>query len=380
MGQRHEMPSAAIIRSVLDEMAPVFEGRECSRTLEHPFYNEQMLIAAIPLRGSNGAAGAVLLNAPIASINDFMLRIYGYIAGVGMLAVLLALAASAWLSTGIVRPLKQMQRIAGEMAGGNYSTRVSVNSQDEVGELAGSLNSLAQELEKFAMQTQQAEKLRREFVANVSHELRTPLTIIKGYNEAMLDGAITDPAAVNKYRRLIREETERMERLISDLLDLSRLQAGNGIDMEIIPLGDLAEAVTAKFSGQANEKGIQLLAEAQPATVLGNGDRLTQLMMILLDNAIKYTQTGGTVKVSVEADRTGVVLEVSDTGCGIPPEDVPFIWERFYKVNKSHSRSEAGAGLGMAIAREIIELHKGKSVVESFVNKGTTIRISFPYS
>lgn len=380
-GKGQGVPSGGILRSVLDEMAPVFQGKEWTHTFQHPFYHEQMLIAAVPLRKNDDTvAGAVILNAPVGPINEYMNRIYLYIAIVGLVAVFLALAATAWLSRGIVRPLRQMQQIAGAMATGDYKTRVTVSGDDEVGDLGKSLNSLAQDLAAFVSQTEKVEKLRRDFVANVSHELRTPLTIIRGYNEALLDGSVTEPAAVEKYRSLIRDETERLERLIRDLLDLSRLQAGHGVfDMEPIPLADLVEGVAAKFRGQAVEKGIMLSVEAQTAaTIAGNGDRLTQMLVILLDNALKFTQAGGTVCLTVRPAPSGAELVVADSGCGIPEEDLPFIWERFYKVDKAHSRSEAGTGLGLAIAREIIDLHKAAVTVTSQLGKGTVFTVTFP--
>lgn len=381
MGMGQGMPSAGMLKSVLEEMAPVFQGREWTRTFQHPFYNEPMLIAAVPLRNSdNSVAGAILLNAPVQSINNYMYRIYMYISAVGLVAVLLALAMAAWLSRGIVRPLGQMQQIAGAMARGDYETRVSVTSEDEVGELGKSLNSLAQDLSAFVKQTEMVEKLRRDFVANVSHELRTPLTIIHGYNEAMLDGTVSDPATIEKYRMLIREETERLERLITDFLDLSRLQAGHSQELELIPLSELAEGVAAKFRGQASGRGITLAVQTAPAMVMGNGDRLTQLMVILLDNALKFTPSGGIARLIVHVTCSGAELVISDSGIGIPSEDLPFIWERFYKVDKAHSRTEGGTGLGLAIAREIIELHKAVVTVDSNPYQGTVFCVRFPHA
>ncbi|KYZ75035.1 hypothetical protein AXX12_15780 [Anaerosporomusa subterranea] len=378
-GKGQAMPSAGMLRSVLDEMAPVFQGQEWTRIFEHPFYNEQMLMAAVPLRNSDGSvAGAVLLHAPIQSINEYMYRIYLYIGVIGLVAILLALAITTWLSRGIVRPLRQMQLIAGAMARGDYQTRVSVTSEDEVGELGKSLNSLAQDLAHFVRQTEMVEKLRRDFVANVSHELRTPLTIIKGYNEAMLDEAVTDPVTIKKYQHLIREESERLERLIYDLLDLSRLQSGHRQELEPIPLAELAEAAAAKFRGQATAKGITLSVETEAVMVAGNGDRLTQLIVILMDNALKFTPAGGSIRLVVKEVPTGAQLSITDSGVGIPTEDLPYIWERFYKVDKAHSRTESGTGLGLAIAKEIIELHQGTVVVNSRPNEGTVFTVSFP--
>jgi len=371
------------IRAIIDELDPVFINRKTwTKSFNSPYYGEKMLVVAVPIILTNGqVGGAVLLHAPVAGIDAFMHRIYYYVGSAGLLSALLALCVVNYLTRKIVRPLKAMQETADAMARGDYNTLVNVETTDEIGRLGLALNSLARDLAGYIAELHKMEKLRRDFVANVSHELRTPLTIIRSYNEALLDGTIDESTHLKRYYRLMRDETVRLDRLINDLLDLSRLQSGKDADdKEKIPLPALVDSVVQMQKLQAEQKGIHLVADTEepiPA-ILGNGDRITQLLLILLDNALKYTPSGGAVTVNTFANGDAVVLEVTDTGAGIPAEDLPYIWERFYKVDKSHCRDDSGTGLGLAIAKQIIELHHAAMTVTSQVGQGTKIVIRFP--
>lgn len=371
---------AGFIRSELD---PVFEGKVWTKIFEHPFYEEKMLVVAVPIFDADGkVSGAVILNRPVTAINSFMENMYYYIGIAGVVAFVLALVVVSWLTRGIVRPLKDMQETAAAMARGEYSNVVAIHSNDEVGHLGIALNSLAQDLAKYIGELNQMEKLRRDFVANVSHEFRTPMTIIRGYNEALLDGTISDPELVKKYHRMMGDEILRLERLITELLDLSRLQSANmKMDKEKLPLAALADSVVNLIKQQAEQKQVDIVVnkEEKGTTIWGNGDRIIQLLLIIMDNALKYTPAGGTITVSTLRDGDWVTLQVADTGIGIPKEDIPYIWNRLYKVDKSHCRADGGTGLGLAIGKEIIELHQAKVMVTSEVQQGTTITIQFPY-
>ncbi len=383
MGQgRHGMGQGGVLaRALADRLEPVFAGQVLARSFYHPVYDENMLIVGVPLYKADGTVnGAVLLNSPVRGVDEFLRRIYFYIGGLGLAALLLTFFLVRRLATGITRPLRDMQEAAAAMARGDYAIRVKADGGDEVGELGGSLNALAQELGRFVAGTARMEKLRRDFVANISHELRTPLTVIRGYTEALLDGTVQEPQEADRYHRLMRDETVRLEGLINELLDLSRLQAdGAALPMERIPLAAIAESVAALLKPRADQAGVALtLATDGEAAVDGNGDRLTQLVLIFLDNALKFTPAGGRVTASVGRCGGEVRLQVADTGRGIAREDLPFIWERFYKADKSHGRSAAGTGLGLAIAREIVARHGGRVEVASELGKGSTFTIYFP--
>ncbi|MCL6448177.1 MAG: phosphate regulon sensor histidine kinase PhoR [Armatimonadetes bacterium] len=225
------------------------------------------------------------------------------------------------------------------------------------------------------------EEMRSEFVANVSHELRTPLTSLRGYLETLLDGAIEDPAATRRFLEIMNKETERLTRLVDDLLDLSKIEERRVVHRwQPVQLVENINRVVTMFRPQANEKNLELTAEvpADLPAVHGDPDMLTQVLINLVDNAVKYTPAGG--KVTIRAGTAGgdVRVSVEDTGIGIPPESLPRIFERFYRVDKARSRELGGIGVGLAIVKHIIRAHGGKTYVESAVGKGSTFSFTLP--
>lgn len=381
-----EASGAAVSLADLTGMTEIIQavqanyGQTWARTYYHPYYEENMLIVAVPFQPIDGTTtGTVMINAPLTEIDGFLRHVYAYLGYAGLAAILFALVLAAYMARGIVRPLKAMQAAAAAMAHGDYERRVTVTARDEVGDLGDSLNSLAQVLGEYVRQMEKTDKMRRDFVANVSHELRTPLTILHGYNQALQDGTITDPAKVKKYHRVMGDEILRLEKLIADLLDLSQLQAnGMGLALEDVSLTEVVDNVSTLLKQKSEKKGVGLTVYTDPAVpaVRGDGDRLTQLVLILLDNAVKFTPAGGRISIRLTVEERAVVLTIADTGAGIAAEDLPYIWERFYKADKS--RASGGTGLGLAIARQIIELHGAAIDVASTGGEGTTFTIRFP--
>lgn len=371
------------VKALAQEIDTIFKGQLIAKTIVDPAYGENMMIVGVPSKNEFGQVeGAIIMHAPMGSLNDFLTKIYLHIVLLGLFALILTLFIVDWLSTSIAKPLKSMEEAASALAHGSYNVQVDVKTEDEVGQLGKSLNALARDLNTFVCQTERTEKLRRDFIANVSHELRTPITIIRGYNEALMDyGAVTDCETTIKYLLLINDETIRLERLVKDLLDLSRLQSGNiPLETESIPLNAVGKSVVTMLEQQAEQKKVMLkLGEIQPVEIEANGDRLIQLLVILIDNAIRYTSAGGEVTVSVTKEESFAVLTIQDTGVGIPAADLPYIWERFYKVDKAHTRAgtSTGTGIGLALAREIIQLHGAVAEVQSRVGQGTIFRIKF---
>jgi len=381
--QSGQSPSLAAI-SGIEEVRQQLEaasGKAWAKTIYHPYYEENMLLVAVPLNQTeNQPPGTVLINAPLSGFDSFLSRIYWYIAAAGTVGILITIIIANYLSTSIIRPLRSMQAVASAMAGGDYSVQAKVETNDEVGDLSRSLNLLIKALNEFVSKTEKTDKLRRDFVANVSHELRTPLTIMCGYNEALLDGTISQPEQVEKYHKVMRDESIRLQKLINELLDLSHLEAGTAtLEKEPVFLAEIVDNIVTLFKKPSQEKGVILqtaIANGLPE-IQAYGDRLTQLVLILLDNALKFTPAGGTIILSVGAVNNILTLSIADTGCGIPPEDLPYIWERFYKVDKSRTRVKGGTGLGLAIAKEIINLHGATVDVASEVGKGTVFTIQF---
>jgi len=243
-------------------------------------------------------------------------------------------------------------------------------------------------------QLKRLESVRADFVANVSHELRTPLTAIKGYAETLLNGALKDPDAAVRFLTIIDRHSERLSRLIDDLLTLSNLESG-AVELrhDEIALAELISEVFEVVKDKAERGGIKLMQELPPELplLLGDSDRLQQVLLNLIDNAIKYTPASGTVTVTakivhgphgseIDAELEGEWLEVmvADTGCGIPESEIPRLTQRFYRVDKARSRELGGTGLGLAIVKHIIQAHGGSLRIESQINQGTTVHILLP--
>lgn len=222
------------------------------------------------------------------------------------------------------------------------------------------------------------ETIRRDFVANVSHELRTPLASIRAMAETLQDGALLDPSVADRFLGTIVTEAQRLTRIAEDLLVLSNAESGSP-QKKPINLSALIDEVVSRFRPQAEKTGITLAtAASSEQTVNADRDQIEQVLINLIDNAIKYTPAGGHIQVRLDGEGDFVTLLVQDTGIGIMPEDLPRIFERFYRVDKARSRQSGGTGLGLAIVKHIVEAHGGKVMVESQFNHGSTFSFTLP--
>ncbi|MYL19463.1 HAMP domain-containing protein [Halobacillus litoralis] len=230
------------------------------------------------------------------------------------------------------------------------------------------------------------DKLRKDFIANVSHELRTPISMLQGYSEAIVDDIAESKEEKNELAQIIHDESLRIGRLVNELLDLARMEAGHiQLSMESLDMESYMHKIVRKFQGVANDKGVILHSAIDPAvqTASFDPDRIEQVFTNLIDNAIRHTESGGEVFIRVEAGTGGWVGAVSDSGLGIPEEDLPFVFERFYKADKSRKREnknyKKGTGLGLAITKNIVEAHEGSISVHSRLKEGTTFTFKIPY-
>lgn len=290
----------------------------------------------------------------------------------GAIALVVSTIVAFFLSNSITRPLAAITRATEAMARGDYQQSIPVAGEDEIALLATGFNRMARAVE-------QARQSQRDFLANVSHDLRTPLTSIRGFAQAILDGQVSDTAGYIHAATIIQEEAGRMSDLVEELLDLARLEAGNvKMARERLDLTALVRSSIEARTPQAAAAGVTLRAEgADVPAVMGDEGRLKQVFDNLLDNAIKYTPLGGMVTVSIRQDGKWVAVAVADTGRGIPKEDLPRIFERFYRADKSRGET-VGAGLGLAIAKEIVSAHGGRITVESEEGQGSVFTVFLP--
>jgi signal transduction histidine kinase len=290
----------------------------------------------------------------------------------GLVGIFVAVILAVIITRSVALPLKKVAEAASAAARGDLDQRAPVTGPAEVRTVAQAFNHMTDEVTA----TQQAQ---RDFLANVTHDLRTPLTSIQGFSQAIMDGVASDPTAATRAAAIINDEAGRMNRMVQELLDLARVEAGRfNMTKQTIKLHELLVGLGERLMPKTAEKGIMLEMDV-PAlpSIAGDGDRLIQMFTNLIDNAIKHTPSGGTITLMAAVKNNGVLIKVRDTGEGIPAEDLPHIFERFYQVDKSRQRKE-GAGLGLTITKQIIEAHSGTISAESVEGLGTVFSVWFP--
>jgi signal transduction histidine kinase len=286
----------------------------------------------------------------------------------GLLAVIVMLA----ISHRIVQPVERLTAAAQQMEKGDLTTRVNVQSSDEIGQLARAFNAMADGLAR-------QEQLRRNMVSDVAHELRTPLTNIRGYLEAAQDGVMPlDTALVDN----LHEEAMLLNRLADDLQELALAEAGQlRLERQLVDVGDVARAAIEAVRPQAEARGLQLSLDTPSGLVVeADAHRVAQVLRNLLNNAMDFTPKGGQITITARREGAFVRAEVRDTGPGIAPEHLPFVFERFYRADKSRVRTTGGAGLGLAIVKQMIEAQGGRVWVNSALGAGATFGFALPLS
>lgn len=342
--------------------------------------NEPMLSVAVPWGKGNRIYGGIVLHAPVKGINDAVSRVRETMAWALALGVVAATLLASYLSWSIARLLKEMERMAAELRQGRYDRRLSVHRDDEVGDLARTFNELAERLEASERERKRLDRLRDELLANLSHELRTPLTSMQGFLEALQDGLVEDEELRQKYYRLMAHETAHMSRLIDDMLDLAKLQThAIRLNREAVDVKELLAFVAMTFEPEARDKGTAIVLDVpdELPPVYGDSVRVEQMLNNLVSNAVKFTENGR-ITLRAWAEGSGVCIEVADTGVGIAAEDLPRIFERFFKVDRHRTKKNRGSGLGLAIVKELVELHGGRIEVQSQLGQGTTFRLWLP--
>ena len=340
-----------------------------------------VMAVAMPAMVDGELAAVVYLTQPLRDVDAVLGDLRGRWAWSTAIALTLSGILGLILARAITRPLRRLTTAANAVAQGRFDEQVPVSSQDELGRLSRTFNDMVSRL-RSARQTQTT------FVANVSHELRTPLTAIKGTVETLRDGAVDDVSVRDRFLATVETETDRLIRLVNDLLVLTRADAeALNLNREPLDVAELARATMTQLASHAEAKGVTLQLGQAPDAPLAwaDRDRVAQVLVNLLDNAIKYSRDRGRVTVSVAPDPAGgsVLVRVADAGIGIPAEDLPHIGQRFYRVDKARARRRdrdrrGGSGLGLSIATALVEAHDGRLTVESREGGGTTVSFDLP--
>lgn len=336
-------------------------------------FGRQIISVILPLKDQNRLEGIIYLYYPLAKISELANKEVTILIGSAILfSFILALLVYKGLQH-ILKPLNELKHAAKKMSEGDYETRVNVTSEDEIGKLSQAFNDMARAI-------QREDDERKVFLATVSHELRTPISYVKGYSEAIqqqfIEGQERDGAM-----ELIIREANRMERLTNELLQLARVK-NESHDIEFYPivLSETIRDATKLLENQVLAKQITVhLSLDETIIIEGIEEKVKQVFINVIENAIRYSEVGSTVKISSKIGKeNNAIIEIKDSGIGIPEKDLPHITKRFYRVNKARSRADGGSGLGLSIVEQLVKQHQGSLTINSKIGEGTVVTMTFP--
>jgi signal transduction histidine kinase len=349
------------------------ESDHFERGYTDPKTKEYFLIVGRPILEDNTFKGGILVLSSIDEIHRSLHNVRNWILITIIGAIFLALGFTLFVSKKLSNPLIKMEKATRAIAKGNLDTKVNIVSKDEVGSLAKAINDLSMELNNYR-------RNRSEFLANISHELRTPISYLKGYAQLLKKHQYKNKEELESYSSIIESEADRLAKLIQDLFELSKMEEGRlELYLQHVDLEEIIEQSVKKVMLKAKEKKLDLSYNIEDSLplIFSDGSRIEQVLFNLLENAVNYTERGSIhLKAWIEQNRVWILIQ--DTGIGIPEEELPFIFDRFHRVEKSRSRKMGGTGLGLSIVSEIIKLLKGNIEVQSKHNKGTSFLINLP--
>lgn len=338
--------------------------------------SQATLTVGTPIKDMNSGKvlGVVLIHSPVQGTDQAVQQGLFLLLVSILIAIAIVLVVVIGFSIKFTKPLNKMKNAAQLLAQGDYHAKTHIEQKDEIGDLAKSMDELADRLDDASKQSQLLEQMRKDFVANVSHELKTPITVIRGSLEALVEKVVTESEMVDRYHQQMLNEALILQRLVGDLLELSRLQNTDfKIDKEPVLIAEVINDVVRSAQQIASKREIELVVQNCnfDGAILGDYSRIRQMLMIILDNAIKFSPEKSQVEVIFEKNR----LIISDHGIGIAEKDIPFIFERFYQARDE--REKKGTGLGLAIARQIAERHNIEIFVQSQIGIGSKFTFIF---
>ncbi|WP_318505686.1 ATP-binding protein [Bacillus sp. T3] len=349
-------------------ISEILAGKEVEAAVTHPKFGSEFRLIGLPIKISGEVSKAMLIITPLAPMEDTSLILKGQLIYITIILLFAAVLISYFLSRRISNPILDIKKAAEQIAAGNFFARIKISKkQDEIDELAETINNMGAQLSKI-------EQLRKDLIANVSHDLRTPLSLIRGYAETLRDVTGKDPAKREKQLGIIIEETERLSKIVDDIMNLSQLQSGSvELSKERFKINELIQTAVKSYTILSEKNGVAIvLVESEDVVIEADEIRISQVFYNLLNNAFTHTPSGGTITVNIIAGLNKVRIEISDTGSGISADELLHIWERYYKADKTSEKKTTGTGLGLAIVKEILEAHQVAYGVESKKNIGTT--------
>ena len=337
-------------------------------------YSSPYYTSGVPLRNAEGVAvGAVFVSSPAASLKAFFNQIFRIFLFSACIPIILMFFAVYAMTVRLTRPLRLMSEAARSMAKGDFSKRIPVDSDDEIGELSIAFNQMTNSLV-------QLESMRRSFVANVSHELKTPMTSIGGFIDGILDGTIP-PERQEYYLKLVSDEVKRLSRLVRAMLSMAKLESGEmKVNKTDFSLSEVVRTTVISFEQRIEAKRIHIegMEDMAEIRILADRDLVHQVVYNLVDNAVKFTEPQGFIRLTVGEDQDFALLLVRNSGEGIAAKDLPHVFDRFFKTDKSRSADKSGTGLGLYLVKTIADIHGGGVTVRSTVGEFTEFEVRLP--
>lgn len=363
-GNNTNTPGA--MKEVVAEAADnALNGIVFKQEVTHPKFGYQFMIIGLPIHQGSIAKGAMLISLPMASIEDTQEILQKQLIIITGILLMVSAVISFLLSKNFADPISKISRLAESYTSGHYFARIPATGTDEIGQLSMRMNDMGEALERNDL-------LQKELVANVSHELRTPLTLIRGYAETLRDVSGDNPVKREKQLGVIIEETERLGRIVEDILNLSQLQSGAvSFEPEVFSLNEMLSDIKERYELQQEPRSFQITG-ASGLSVYGDKKRIEQVFYNLINNALRHTKEDEPIEIRLTQNTGNVRVEVIDHGEGIAKEDLNHIFERYYKGKRSDGKKSNGTGLGLAIVKSILVMHQVSYGVESDLGRGTT--------
>lgn len=338
-------------------------------------FTDDVISVTIPILTNNQPNGMIIVHSTLSQIENVQNNIIKVIYVPFLVMLIISFALLGLISQKIMRPIKKINTVAEGYSTGNFDVKMDIKSQDEIGQLASTLEYMASELSKL-------DEYRKDFISNISHDFRSPLTSIKGYIEAIQDGTIP-PEKHEKYLNIVVDETKRLTKLTTSLLELNKFDSyGIWLVIKDFDIIKPVKAAMRSYEGKCQDKGIDLILNNHCLNTMVRGDqtKIQQVIYNLLDNAIKFTPSGKRIYITLTELNEKILVSVKDEGCGIPSESLKKIWTRFYKADTSRGKDKQGTGLGLSITREIIKAHNENINVVSTEDVGSEFTFSLAKS
>ncbi|MCY6371306.1 sensor histidine kinase [Clostridium ganghwense] len=359
----NEPIDAADIKAALNEEMQIIKEKNNET-------KESIMAVSTPLYHLGEISGALRYTVSVEKIETMLLKIFFASIFIGVFVVIITFLLSSFLAKGIVYPIEEVTKVAEIMAAGDFTKRAVKINNDEIGKLSDTLNYMSEEIQKSNL-------IKNEFISSISHELRTPLTAIQGWSEIILTGEVENLEEAKEGLKIISSETKRLTGLVEELLDFSKFEAGKiSLNLEKVDINQLTMEVYNYFKKRFEKVGIEvsLNIEKKPCYAAGDVNRLKQVLINIIDNAIKFSEEDGKISINTYLRQENVLIQIEDNGIGIPKKDIHKVTHKFYKGKSKKS----GSGIGLSICKEIIHLHGGELSIDSVEGEGTKVNILIP--